>query len=618
MKRFLFCSFFLIMFVVTHLFGQQIIKTKHYTLSIKGLTSEITCKTSVSSPNNSTEIIRFDFSSNTPIQFPKISVDWKIPANNIQYLWSTGSKGLRPDWGSKVLVSRATSQAPVVCLLSSNNQNRHTFAVSDALNEVVLRSGVIEETAEFINAIELFTGTQTKINTYSVQLYITESPQMYWKTLSDISKWWELQPGMTPATVPDLCGMPMYSTWYSFHQKMTEPELLAQATLAQQVGCQTIIIDDGWQTMDTTRGYAYCGDWTPDRFPDMKKFTDSFHQKGIKVMVWYSVPYVGKYSKVFESMKDKFLFLDKFKKNVGTLDPRFPEVRKYLIDIYKKSITEWGIDGLKLDFIDNFKLIKSDEWVDAVNYSEEANNGRDYASVNDAVDRLMTDIIKELKAIKPDVMIEFRQSYIGPLMRKYGTMFRAGDCPYDAQRNRVSITDLRLLSGNTAVHADPQMWSETETAENAALQLLYTLFSVPQISVRLDKLPTAHLDMLRFWNNFFITHHQTLLYQPIKPRNPDLNYPMISVSDKDKEIIAVYYPNQIVKPEKSVFKTNTFVVNATHENEIYIDFGNKEFKSTLKIYDCFGKVLQSNTLTFKGIQTIQVPPSGLLEIVMAK
>ena len=34
-----------------------------------------------------------------------------------------------------------------------------------------------------------------------------------------------------------------------------------------------------------------------------------------------------------------------------------------------------------------------------------------------------------LTKIKTDVLIEFRQSYIGPLMRKYGNLFRAGDCP---------------------------------------------------------------------------------------------------------------------------------------------------------------------------------------------
>ncbi len=38
---------------------------------------------------------------------------------------------------------------------------------------------------------------------------------------------------------------------------------------------------------------------------------------------------------------------------------------------------------------------------------------QDYISVPAAVDRLLTDIIAWLRQIKPDVMIEFRQSYVG-------------------------------------------------------------------------------------------------------------------------------------------------------------------------------------------------------------
>ena len=44
-------------------------------------------------------------------------------------------------------------------------------------------------------------------------------------------------------------------------------------------------------------------------------------------------------------------------------------------------------------------------------------------------------------------------AYIGPAMRKYGNIFRAHDCPNDAQSNLTRTIDLRLLSGNTAVRA---------------------------------------------------------------------------------------------------------------------------------------------------------------------
>ena len=38
------------------------------------------------------------------------------------------------------------------------------------------------------------------------------------------------------------------------------------------------------------------------------------------------------------------------------LDPRFPEVRQYLIDLYRSFITDYDMDGFKLDFIDSFQF----------------------------------------------------------------------------------------------------------------------------------------------------------------------------------------------------------------------------------------------------------------------
>lgn len=56
-------------------------------------------------------------------------------------------------------------------------------------------------------------------------------------------------------------------------------------------------------------------------------------------------------------------------------------------------------------------------------------------------------------------------------------MFRASDCPNSYLANRVKTTDLRLLSGNTAVHADMIMWHYGERVEIAAFQLLNVLFT---------------------------------------------------------------------------------------------------------------------------------------------
>lgn len=73
---------------------------------------------------------------------------------------------------------------------------------------------------------------------------------------------------------------------------------------------KTIILDDGWQTDDNNRGYAFCGDWqvSPNRFPDFAAHVKRVRDMGMKYMVWYSVPYVGKKKPQLRAFQRKVSF----------------------------------------------------------------------------------------------------------------------------------------------------------------------------------------------------------------------------------------------------------------------------------------------------------------------
>ena len=178
-------------------------------------------------------------------------------------------------------------------------------------------------------------------------------------------------------------------------------------------------------------------------------------------------------------------------------DPRFPEVRAYLVGIYTQALLDWNLDGFKLDFIDDFKVYPETEMNDL--------NGRDTLSVAKGVDLLIDDIKTALKSIKEDVLIEFRQKYIGPGLRKLGNMFRAFDCPNDSLMNRVRTTDVKLICGDTAVHSDMLTWSKDADVEYAALQFTSILFSVPQISVKLNERSKEEHSMIQFYTCLLYT-----------------------------------------------------------------------------------------------------------------
>ena len=63
--------------------------------------------------------------------------------------------------------------------------------------------------------------------------------------------------------------------------------------------------------------------------------------------------------------------------------------------LYEKALQDWGLDGFKLDFIDSFELSGK---------SLEADPRRDYTALDEAVDVLMTDVMKALTALKPDTV----------------------------------------------------------------------------------------------------------------------------------------------------------------------------------------------------------------------
>lgn len=347
-------------------------------------------------------VVTLRLGADSPTEFPAVSLRWKIPAIDVAATWrpGIGERGLSVDW-SEGFTSHATWQAPVVALYDLAGRNRLTFAASDALNPLKIHAGIEEETATLLCTIEPFPVMRPVVAHYELQILLDARPIPYYQSLREIAQWWAAQPGYDPAPVPEIARLPMLSTWYSFHQNLEVEAVLDECRRAKALGCETVIVDDGWQTLDGGRGYAYCGDWQSERIPEMRAFVDAVHQTGLQFLLWYSVPFVGRHSEAYQTFSG--CFLDEGERGFNRLDPRFPHVREYLIQTYETALRDWDLDGFKLDFVDAFSGPRACE----------TGGGRDFDSVEAATDCLLTEVMKRLRAIKPDIMIEFRQSYIG-------------------------------------------------------------------------------------------------------------------------------------------------------------------------------------------------------------
>ncbi len=535
-----------------------------------------------------------------------ITITWSLPSNNIAGYWSSGAfldKTITPDWGPAKVTSMLAREAPVICLLGYDDTNQQTFAVSDALNTVELSTAVREENGMIYNQIKLFTEPHAEISEYNIQLRLDTRPVHFSQALREVSQWWQSHPMYQPSEVLEAAKLPVYSTWYSYHQNLTSEAIFEECKLANGMGYETVIVDDGWQTLDNSRGYAYTGDWQPQRLKDIGNLVEKVHELGMKFVLWYAVPFVGEKSEAFHQLEGKFL--DYWEgQGAYVLDPRYPESRAFIINTYIIAVEEWNLDGFKLDFIGRFRAQE--------NTSLTAEDGRDYASVNLATDRLMSDLMLALRKVKPEIMIEFRQPYAGPLMRKYGNMLRATDCPNVAILNRVETTDLKMLSGKTAVHSDMLMWHYQEPVEKAALQFLNVLFSVPQISVRLEDIPEDHVKMIKFYSNYWLENREVLLDGVFKAYSPLLNYPMLESTSAEKRI-TVLYEDRTVHFQNTTGKSLD-IVNAKFSDGIVLKVAGTAKEFDYQIFNVMGQQTDRQQLTLNpGVYSFDVPASGIVQ-----
>ena len=573
-------------------------------ISILGASESMNASLNNIFDENGVKIYDFKIAADVSFKARPITLQWKIPTHNIKGVWKPTTdfaKRIQADWELDHMESRISIDAPVISLFGHNDENRHTFACSNAINKLELNARIREEDDCFYCFISFFTERNSKIKDYEVQLRIDTGKKHFSSALKQTATWWESFDNLKPSYVPEIAKAPLYSTWYQFHQNLDVNELIIECKIAKQLGFESIIIDDGWQTNDSNRGYDYTGDWLPERITKTKEFVEAIHAIGMKVGFWYSVPFCGKKSEAYQKFKGKFLTEEH--RWAPVFDPRFPEVREYLIDIYKRALIDWKLDGFKLDFIDDFKLYPDTEINDL--------KGRDYVSINEAVDRLLTDVKKTLTDINPDIFIEFRQKYTGPAMRKYGNMFRAFDCPGDTTMNRVRIADIRMLAGNTAVHSDMITWHKDEKLEVAALQLINTFFGVPQISVKLKEISKEQLEMVAFYTNYWNKHKDIFTEGNFIPYKPLANYPIQKVA-KNENLIIGLYDEYIVRLEHAHKYID--ILNAQLATHMIINVAKNMGDYQSKIYDCTGNLISQNELILNGLIEFKVPACGILQL----
>jgi alpha-galactosidase len=488
--------------------------------------------------------------------------------------------------------------APVMCVYDYENKNIITAALSDSVKRTKISASVddLNQRDEILLKIEIIDDGLFQQPDHEIILRVDKRPLEYYDAVAEACDWMRsFLKKLIP--IPEDARVPLYSSWYNFHQEPEQKLLTEELKVAAEMGFRTVILDDGWQFEGKNTGdYYKCGDWhvALDKFPDFKKFVDDVHSFGMKLMVWFPVPFAGFATEDYRRFKDKMAF-DIDWMRAGVYDVRYKELRDYIAGTYEKFVDDYGIDGLKLDFVD--------AWGTTTDVPPK-NDEMDHERLFDAVRTLMDEIYAKMTARDPDFLFEFRQVYVGPEIVNHCNMLRVADCAADSVTNRIGIGSLRIVNGATAIHSDMLLWGKKESPVNCMRQMLNIMFSVPQISVLLTKVPGDQKLAVKRFVDYWSENRNVLLDGKFRAVDPGANYSLMSAEKDGKKITVLYSTSEV-----ELTACAEDVWNNTFKNYIVVSCPpGKDYA----VFDWRGDKIGCG-VTAGTIQKIAVPAGGMVK-----
>ena len=188
-----------------------------------------------------------------------LTIALSFPSHDVHGVWTTGAqfnKSLGPDWYPSTIQSTMTRHAPVIALFGADDGNRLTLAVSEALHPVTLTAGVREEDARVYARIELFGERRRAAESIEIELRLDRRAVSLETAPSEMSRTGG-PPGRdssrhrSPIAPGCRCTPPGTATTRASPARPFSSEI----RVGKELGFEAIIIDDGWQTLDSQRGY---------------------------------------------------------------------------------------------------------------------------------------------------------------------------------------------------------------------------------------------------------------------------------------------------------------------------------------------------------------------------
>ncbi len=453
------------------------------------------CQLSAAEPDNSPTLKTFTITEDMIRRAgDSLKIHFRQPILDIQGFWN--SDHYRPQmlvpWNIR-LDSAAQRQMPFLGFFNLEGINRAAFSLSNVTDDAELVSKLSQSDSEFELVWSIHLSPETQAFDFIADCRPVPFPEA-------VAAFRQRQIPETPV-FPDAAWSPVYCSWYAYHAAFTIPELERNAQLAKKLGFGTFILDDGWcydtskrQNVSTVPDwFSDVGDWilSEKKLPDFKSHVKRVQSMGLRYLLWTAPYLVGNRSKLYERLKKENAILWESDDGSAAADPAHPLILNYVVRSILDIFEKYGLDGLKVDFLDY------------VRPSLDTPRGRECL-------KTIRTLVHEIRRIRPDALIEFRQRYTAPVMLPYATNFRANDVPFDYLENLHRCCQIRMVLGDgVPVHSDPICFHPEESCVNVARHLIAALAGVPMISADLTKIQPQHLAIIRRFLRFYLAHAET-------------------------------------------------------------------------------------------------------------
>ena len=358
--------------------------------------------------------------------------------------------------------------------------------------------------------------------------------------------------------VPASAYAPVFCTWTAIHHDVSHDWIMRNAAIAAELGFGTWLTDDGWFLASGEFGdYYQVGEWLPyaAKFPDFAAHVAAVQALGFRYVVWVAPFMIGtgsakaaEYAGLLTTGQERERFLN--------LSPWRAETAGIVRDLLRRLVADYNLDGLKIDFID------------AVSVHSERRPGEVEGTLGSRMAAILQEAIDGVRALRPDLLIEFRNRYANLASRAYANIYRCSDVPLNIALNRWQAVMLRLLAPDRAVHTDPMLWHPSDTDENVAVHLINGIAAVPMVSIDLAQYPQRHLEIIRHWIGFYTEHRATIIDGELRPMLRGTHVPLIDFVGVD-EIITGLYDDVVVRLDAE--NRTQWVLNASTQPFVDLD-----------------------------------------------